>query len=452
MKAHQVSNPKNPSTATLKVAMCAVPMFGHFMPLLPYAEELLRRGHSVTIFHEADPKFRRKIEQCGLDACTSVPYESKERRKWNEPIYDCLRSYYDDPQNEAPDVMVYDFFAADAADVADQLGIPAIGIFPNPRSINPWAATLEEQGTLQWKLWRSFCTYFMEGVLARLLWCMRAKARWSRSLPILREQDFYPSPYMPRHILGNMAPTLEFPNLPQAPLYHMVGPSLPTHTDPLSMDLQQWLDRAHKQNIPVVYVAFGTMYRHTPESVQKLQADLLEAGVAVIWSLPEKDQAALADTQACFSRFRVESFVPQVALLQSGKVSAFVTHCGSNSMNEALLAGVPMVCCPGFADQPANASRLARAGVGIVAKKKTGVGMALKQLLENRDKMRANSQDLARELQALNAGKQGVNLIEVIAREEYLGHSVKGPSRWPLWPMVLAAVLLPILLEYKVIQ
>lgn len=430
----------------LKVAMCAVPMFGHFMPLLPYAEELIRRGHSVTIFHESDPKYRRKIEQCGLDDCISVPYESKEHRKWKDPMYGCLRSHYDDPQNEAPDVMVYDFFATDAADVADQLGIPAIGIFPNPRSINPWAATLAEQGTLKWKIWSFFCTSVLEGVIARLLWCMRAKARWSRSLPILREQDFYPSPYMPRHILGSMAPTLEFPNLPQAPLYHMVGPSLPTHTDPLSSDLQQWLDRAQQQNVPVVYVAFGTQYRHTPESVRKLQADLLEAGVAVIWSLPEKDQAALVDTQAFSSQFRVESFVPQVALLQSGKVSAFVTHCGSNSMNEALLAGVPMVACPGFADQPANASRLARAGVGIVANKKMEVGMALRQLLDNLDKMEAASQKLSTELQSLNAAKQGVHLIEVIAKEEYMGHSLKGPTRWSLWPMVIVAVALPLLL------
>jgi MGT family glycosyltransferase len=58
----------------------------------------------------------------------------------------------------------------------------------------------------------------------------------------------------------------------------------------------------------------------------------------------------------------VRQSVPQVALLPHADV--FVTHAGANSMHEALLFGVPMVCIPCFGDQPHNASSVVTAGAG----------------------------------------------------------------------------------------
>eukprot|EP00058_Branchiostoma_floridae_P017198 XP_002602686.1 hypothetical protein BRAFLDRAFT_210219 [Branchiostoma floridae] len=47
------------------------------------------------------------------------------------------------------------------------------------------------------------------------------------------------------------------------------------------------------------------------------------------------------------------------------KTRAFVTPAGSNSVYEALHHGVPMVCLPLSADQPANAARVAARGLGV---------------------------------------------------------------------------------------
>jgi UDP:flavonoid glycosyltransferase YjiC (YdhE family) len=424
----------------MKVALCAVPMLGHLMPLLPYASELLRRGHTVTIFHDADPKYRRKIEQCGLGACESVTYSS-ENMKLSGPIFESFQSHYSSSPENKPDVIVYDFFAVDAADAADALGVPAVGVFPNPRSINPWAASQEEQASIKWALWCAVFCKGMEAVLARVLWVNRAWTRRSRSLPMLQEQDLYPSPYMPRPIIGCTSPAIEFPNLPSAPLFHMVGPALPDVADPIDDDLSAWLD---VQDKPIVYVAFGTMFHHTVKSVRKLEADLLSLDVAVVWSLPDKDQANLLSTEFP-SHWRVRTFSPQVSLFRSGKVSAFVTHCGSNSVAEALLCGVPMICCPGMADQPANASRLAKAGVGFIAKKgKTAA--ALKQLLDNLARVTHKSKELAYELESHKGAQQAATLIETIAREGATERLYSGPRRWPWWPVALLLTVLPTLL------
>eukprot|EP00928_Gymnodinium_smaydae_P025794 TRINITY_DN20444_c0_g4_i1.p1 TRINITY_DN20444_c0_g4~~TRINITY_DN20444_c0_g4_i1.p1 ORF type:complete len:563 (+),score=78.43 TRINITY_DN20444_c0_g4_i1:85-1773(+) len=55
--------------------------------------------------------------------------------------------------------------------------------------------------------------------------------------------------------------------------------------------------------------------------------------------------------------------MPQVDLLKAG-VDLFLTHGGQNSFMEALAAGVPVVVCPGFGDQPVNARKAESIGVG----------------------------------------------------------------------------------------
>jgi UDP:flavonoid glycosyltransferase YjiC (YdhE family) len=55
--------------------------------------------------------------------------------------------------------------------------------------------------------------------------------------------------------------------------------------------------------------------------------------------------------------------VQQSTLLPA--VDAFVTHSGFNSTLEAFGASVPMVAIPMFAEQPANAARIAELGAGL---------------------------------------------------------------------------------------
>merc|ERR1712072_1409534 len=68
------------------------------------------------------------------------------------------------------------------------------------------------------------------------------------------------------------------------------------------------------------------------------------------WALPTSHQSLLP--QKSFSRlWRIESFVPQLAVLRSGYVNCFISHCGANSTLESMAHGVPMICMPFFADQ-----------------------------------------------------------------------------------------------------
>mmetsp|Transcript_51208 Transcript_51208/g.163944 ORF Transcript_51208/g.163944 Transcript_51208/m.163944 type:complete len:537 (-) Transcript_51208:173-1783(-) len=56
--------------------------------------------------------------------------------------------------------------------------------------------------------------------------------------------------------------------------------------------------------------------------------------------------------------------LPQVDILKAG-VDLFLTHGGQNSFTEALSHATPVVVCPGFGDQPANARKAVALGVGL---------------------------------------------------------------------------------------
>ena len=200
----------------------------------------------------------------------------------------------------------------------------------------------------------------------------------------------------------------------------------------------EWLNAAQRSQRRIVYVAFGTMYKYTESIVQQLEKEFMNLGddVAIIWSLPKPYQRWLSQHQSELpSHWYVESFLPQVALLQSSKVDVFVTHCGSNSVYEALLSGVPMICCPGMADQPANAARLARIGVGIIARDGR-VGEALNRLLNVYDNFRSRSSNIASQLNSNDSAAHAATLIEQIARGE-IDDIEKAKIRMPWWPAFL---------------
>jgi hypothetical protein len=68
--------------------------------------------------------------------------------------------------------------------------------------------------------------------------------------------------------------------------------------------------------------------------------------------LPEDALAAIS------GKGKVVAWCPQGRVLGHGAVGCFVTHCGWNSVAEALAAGVPMVGYPWWSDQFTNAKLL----------------------------------------------------------------------------------------------
>jgi UDP:flavonoid glycosyltransferase YjiC (YdhE family) len=116
---------------------------------------------------------------------------------------------------------------------------------------------------------------------------------------------------------------------------------------------------------PLVYVTFGTVLGHLGEA-QAVYRTLLDAvgdvPVRVLLTVGRKiDPETLGVIP---DNVHIERWVPQQDVFPHAHL--VVCHGGSGTTFGALAAGVPLVICPLFADQSANARLVDTAGAGVV--------------------------------------------------------------------------------------
>ncbi|XWS37231.1 hypothetical protein CRYUN_Cryun19dG0025700 [Craigia yunnanensis] len=95
--------------------------------------------------------------------------------------------------------------------------------------------------------------------------------------------------------------------------------------------LLTWLDTC--EDGAVVYVCFGSQVVLTNDQMSAVASGLEKSGVRFIWGLV------------------IRGWAPQVTILSHLAVGVFLTHCGWNSVLEAVVAGVTILTWPFGADQ-----------------------------------------------------------------------------------------------------
>ncbi|KAG8058450.1 hypothetical protein GUJ93_ZPchr0002g26679 [Zizania palustris] len=171
-----------------------------------------------------------------------------------------------------------------------------------------------------------------------------------------------------------------------------------------------WLDTMDTDS--VIYVSFGSIARKFPKQLFEVGHGLEDSGKPFIWVVKESDVATI-EVQEWMSALEartagrglvVRGWAPQLAILSHRAVGGFVTHCGWNSMLEAITHGVPLVTWPHFADQFLN-ERLAVdvLGVGVPI----GVTMpAMPGTLTDDNDVLVARADVARTVSALMSGSE----------------------------------------------
>ncbi|KAH9625134.1 hypothetical protein KSS87_012140 [Heliosperma pusillum] len=116
-----------------------------------------------------------------------------------------------------------------------------------------------------------------------------------------------------------------------------------------------WLNTKPKGS--VIYVSFGSMADLSDEQFQELSQGLLECGQSFLWVVRQPEQSKLPKdfvTEAG-DKGLVVTWASQLEVLAHKAMGCFLTHCGFNSVLEALCLGVPVVGVPQWTDQPTNA-------------------------------------------------------------------------------------------------
>ncbi|CAM0954045.1 unnamed protein product [Alopecurus aequalis] len=140
-----------------------------------------------------------------------------------------------------------------------------------------------------------------------------------------------------------------------------VGPLLDDNDEMDDDDngVMAWLD-AHPPR-SVVYVAFGSLVNIGQDETAAVAEGLNGTGRPFLWvvrdvNLNHIPESVLAATDS--HRAKIVAWCPQRRVLNHDAVGCFVTHCGWNSVMEALAAGVPVVGYPWWSDQFTNAKFL----------------------------------------------------------------------------------------------
>lgn len=119
-------------------------------------------------------------------------------------------------------------------------------------------------------------------------------------------------------------------------------------------DVVQWLDE--KPDGSVLYVCFGSQVFLTRDQIEALAIGLEESGVHFVWVMkPESvDPAGIGSGRGMV----IKGWAPQLSILSHRAVGCFLSHCGWNSVLEAVVAGVMILAWPMEADQYVNARLL----------------------------------------------------------------------------------------------
>ncbi len=175
--------------------------------------------------------------------------------------------------------------------------------------------------------------------------------------------------------------------------------------------LPDWWDGADG---PLVYVTFGSeagamemvapVYRAALDAMAELEARVL---------MTVGHGADMNAFGAAPANVRVEPWVPQADVL--AEAALVVCHGGAGTTLGSLAAGRPLVVVPLFADQPANAERVAAVGAGLTVEPEAGAIRAAAERVAAESAFREGAGAIAAELRSQPPADAAVPELERLA-------------------------------------
>jgi len=414
----------------MKVLLAPLGSRGDVQPQLVLGEELLRRGHTVTV--AAPPNFRIAAETRGLrfvpvgEDMNAVLLGHKgmteqhpvkalpgQIRLLRQHVARQVRDTFAVP-HEA-DIVVAAGLSFAAKMVAEQLGVPHVfccytlsGMLSgaHPPAVTP-VFGLPRLGNRA--LWSIITATFQLSVGSKLndmrsergLTPERAAWRAIHATEVILAQDA---------VMGDLPA--------DAPGNNLHVPALvppPRDAAPLSDLLERFLRGAGVGSsgaAPLVYLGFGSMPTIDRAGVVRIAVELFEKhGARVILHSSHAEEAGVELPAGVFSVGDVDhqSLFPRVDLI--------VHHGGAGTTAAALRSGVAQLVVPHIVDQFFHGRRIAELGVGPAPVPKPQLtSVAIAQALKDRFKYWAKAQTIRAQVNSEGGAKPAADHLEILAR------------------------------------
>lgn len=427
------------------ILLVSLGLHGCLNPLLELAAELGGRGHRVRL--ASDESMRPQVAALADAGVEFVPAGSRARAlgefedgvraacaargmtmaqlRWGvrwlrgeaERMVEALHSVL---IGDPPQLIVADVSTLAGKTLAQDLDVPLLlnhpGIPPAPGEV-----LLGAEGILLSSL---AAVVALGGWLARRAASDATGRRreWQARLRVWWEIDFERTPLMCNTMLG-AAHREDLP--PGLYLTGSMGAARPGQTisESNSPGLKHWLDAAAEVDARVVYVSFGSLMIPSEELLDEVARGLANLvgsdgdRIRVLWSLAREYRSAVRPQLAGVDGdvFRLEAWVPQVAVLRHEAVAAVLYHGGANGVHEALSCDLPMLIIPFMFDQVGHARMVAREGAGLwMARHKVSAAAIADNLrtLLFKPEFRCSAEHLARVDRGLGGASTAADLVE----------------------------------------
>lgn len=353
----------------------------------PSIDQDIESGHKISV-HE----LRFPSEEVGLpegienfNAITSSDMSSKVFygiMLLRKPMEDLIR-------NLSPDSIFSDMFYPWTADLATELNIPRLMFYPSSflyhcvtHSLTVYAPHETVESDTESFLVPNL-PHKIEMKRCQLQEHVKTKTRYGELIKAIKESElksygmihdtFYElEPAYADHYgevkkckFWHIGPIFQFLNKAEKP-----NDSLSEQHFCLS-----WLDTQKPDS--VLYICFGSMVRFSDAQLMEIAFALEASNTQFIWVVRKGVESQDCQQETWlppgFEKRMVEGkkgmivreWVPQVKILIHPSTGGFMTHCGWNSVLEALVAGVPLVTWPLFAEQFYNEKLVELLMVGV---------------------------------------------------------------------------------------
>lgn len=383
----------------MRILFTCVPGFGHFHPMVPLAQALLRAGHQVA-FATAERFCRRVVEPAGFRAFAAGL----------SPLVVHERTMQLEGTGEPTEADVWRFGARMFAEVAAPAKVPDL-----VRILRDWDADLviHDMTDFAAPVAAAACdipwaSHSFGALQPEEFWDVAAEV----IAPTWQAWEVEPGPLggMFRSLyLDVCPPSFQSSMIERVPVARPMRPV--TFDNPNDENLPRWVDELPPG--PTVYVTLGTVANHTPEVFETVLAGMGNRPANVIVTVgPDRDPGELGPLPP---NVHVEAYLPQSLLFPSCDV--VVCHGGSGTTLAALACGLPLLALPQEANQFWNAERTASLGAGEVLRPDqltaSAVETAVADLLED-PSYRARARLLAAEIDAMPSPDAIVPALEAL--------------------------------------
>lgn len=351
---------------------------GHLNPMCNLGNELLQRGHQVTLF--GVPEIATKISQSNIAFCavgaSDFPLGSMESvyaqlgqltgldgfkfvaqffEKENKML---LRDATPAIRDAEIDLLLVDQLTLAGGTIADYLKLPFVTVCNAlPSNMEPGVPPYFTHWGYKNTWWAKFRNQLGNKLrihLTRNIWKMLTQQREQWHLPAHSDRE---DSYSQLAQIAQIPQQLDFPREKIAPCFHYVGPlKNPADIEPISAPDESFSFAALGDR-PLIYASLGTLQNYNWQIFHAIAEACLDIDAQLVISLgnPQADlsQANFPGNPLVFA------FPPHQQLIN--RADLVITHAGSTAVS-CLSSGVPMVAIPITTDQPGMAARIAQVG------------------------------------------------------------------------------------------